>query len=240
MLLKYFAGIAASLPQAGHLLMFMDAIAVDGNNPWRNSGAMKRGSRKAWGAGVMAVAVASGILCATGLGAVAAVAQDDIAAPCRRLVRDKWEPSRGSDLEGCLDRLAGSPATYDVNGYKLALWGTVLLATDGIALYQSEDGGTSWEVARQPADVTREALLLAPADPPPLPPETPPPSETTTSDVGDGAQAARYKMWLALARRCDPALPDEGTALRDLQFKASECERRLRQPGGTVPPVPTR
>jgi len=226
-------------PKAVDSVVFSDAIAMDGDISARKGGAMKWGSRKAGGARTTVVAVAALSLCLSPL-AAAAVAQDEVSAPCRRLVRDKWEASRGSDLEGCLDRLAGSPATYDVNGYKLALWGSVLLATDGIALYQSEDGGTSWAVARQPADVTREALVLAPADPPPLPPDTPPPPETAPGEAGDGAQAARYKMWLALARRCDPSLPDEGTALRDLQFKASECERRLRQPGGTVPSAPTR
>ncbi|PWR18188.1 hypothetical protein DKG74_19745 [Zavarzinia aquatilis] len=155
-------------------------------------------------------------------------------APCRRLIKEKWEMSRPLDLEGCLDRLAGSPSPYDPNGYKLALWGDVLLATDGTALYQSADAGLSWSVARQPADVTRAALTFAPSDPPPLAPETPAPAEAASGTTADAASAARYRMWLALARRCEPALPDEGASLRDLQFKASECERRLRLPPGNV------
>lgn len=155
-------------------------------------------------------------------------------APCRRLIKEKWENSRPLDLEGCLDRLAGSPSPYDANGYKLALWGEMLLATDGTALYRSGDGGTSWSVARQPADVTRAALDVAPADPPPLAPEVPAPAEAASGATVDSASAARYRMWLTLARRCDPTLPEDGLALRDLQFKASECERRLRQPPGNV------
>lgn len=161
----------------------------------------------------------------------AAVA-DDTTAACRRLVKEKWEASRPLDLEGCLDRLAGSPSPYDENGYKIALWGEVLLATDGIGLYQSADGGTSWSVARQPDDITEAALIVAPADPPPLRPIIEVPAEPKPDAAARASEAARYRMWLTLARRCDPALPDEGTPLRDLQFKASECERSLRLPPG--------
>lgn len=179
-----------------------------------------------------AVALALALVAALSLEARAADPSEP--APCRRLIKEKWENSRPLDLEGCLDRLAGSPSPYDGNGYKLALWGEVMLATDGTALYQSEDGGLSWTVARQPADVTRAALTFAPSDPPPLAPETPAPAEAASGSTADAGTAARYRMWLALARRCDPALPEEGASLRDLQFKASECERRLRLPPGNV------
>ncbi|MDD3445361.1 MAG: hypothetical protein PHS60_08115 [Zavarzinia sp.] len=164
-------------------------------------------------------------------GGAAAMAEDATAA-CRRLVKEKWETARTLDLEGCLDRLAGSPSPYDENGYKLALWGEVLLATDGIGLYQSDDGGTSWSVARQPDDITEAALIVAPADPPPLRPTVEVPAEPKPDAAARASEAARYRMWLTLARRCDPSLPDEGTPLRDLQFKASECERSLRLPPG--------
>ncbi|MCF4165825.1 hypothetical protein L2U69_09235 [Zavarzinia compransoris] len=178
-----------------------------------------------------AFAVAMALLAPTP-GQAAVTADDGDTAACRRLVKEKWEIPRTLDLEGCLDRLAGSPSPYDENGYKLALWGDTLLASDGTGLYQSDDGGESWIVARQPADVTQAALILAPADPPPLRPAVDAPPLPAPDAAAGASQAARYRMWLTLARRCDPDLPDEGTALRDLQFKASECERTLRAPPG--------
>lgn len=178
-------------------------------------------------------AVTACILALAPLGA-SATPDEAAVAGCRRLVKEKWELSRALDFEGCLDRLAGSPSPYDDHGYKLALWGETLLATDGIGLYRSDDGGVNWSVARQPADLERAALEVAPADPPPQPSAILPPAEPKPDAAAVASQAARYRMWLTLARRCDPALPEEGTPLRDLQFKASECERRLRQPSGDV------
>lgn len=203
-------------------------MAMDGGGLRRNSDDMRRTIAGSTGfAAAVALALAGLLVPAP------AHATDDPTAGCRRLIKEKWESSRALALEDCLDRLAGSPSPYDANGYKLALWGDVLLASDGVALYQSDDGGSSWTVVRQPDDLTRNDLATAPADPPPLPPGVEAPAEAAAPAADAGANA-RYRMWLALARRCEPALPDQGAALRDLQFKASECERRLRQPPGNV------
>ncbi|WP_146210377.1 hypothetical protein [Zavarzinia compransoris] len=193
--------------------------------------AMERAATTRMAALAAAFALAGGFAMPAPL---AAATEDPALAGCRRLVKEKWEVSRPLDLEGCLDRLAGSPSPYDEHGYKLALWGDILLATDGIGLYQSDDGGVHWTVVRQPADLERAALDHAPADPPPQPAAVEPPAEPKPDAAATASQAARYRMWLTLARRCEPTLPDEGTPLRDLQFKASECERRLRLPPGDV------
>lgn len=153
-------------------------------------------------------------------------------AACSRLVADGFDTPRAATLDDCVDRLAASPARFDENGYKLARWGDQWLASDGISFYRSADGAI-WAVVHaggQPVGRRDEV----PQEPPPMIPVGLPaialPAPAPAPAAPGAADDPRYRMWLALARRCDPTLEDAGRTLPELQFMATECERRLRQP----------
>ncbi len=156
-------------------------------------------------------------------------------AACSRLLTDGFDTPRATTLNGCVDRLATSPARFDENGYKLARWGDRWLASDGISVYNSGDGAL-WAVVNN-GDQPVGRRDQVPQEPPPLIPVGLPLLALPTPAPAPAAPGAgsdpRYRMWLALARRCDPTLDDTGRTLPELQFMATECERRLRQP---VPP----